>query len=194
MKKTAAFLFVLLLVLACPFAFGEIPKDTAAIAEEPDVAPVGPVRLNTPVDIPDYGTFTLLSLEYMDVFEYYYSWTNFSMGNDRSGVEADYILLRFDMLNTTVTGQDYAGEITDVVVTYKDKFPYEGFACQYNYDEGESAQLYPRKSGVTNVIGPLYMGHYALVCVLPNAVVNDKTGPLTVSFKLGGREAVYKVR
>lgn len=121
-----------------------------------------------------------------------------------SGTEAEFAWLKADVTNLQKTEDSFMNDIT-VKVIYDDEYEYDGWIRQFNYDYSKS-EVYRYKE--TSVIGwpvclspvdemsisPMYKGHYAFGCTLPNFVVEDKESPLRMIITIGGNTLTYNIR
>jgi len=166
------------------------PDDEAAEPTELD-----DMKLNEPVEIPGFGSVTIVDVGFVDSITYNRrEWNEWGSGfapqpKFESGLDAEYFLLRLDVLNATAKPVDYMKDLS-VTVTYKEVYIYTGFVYQYNYDQSKDIV----KSVGTNAIGMFYIGHYAIGCTLPNTVVTDKASPLKIVIQLGEHEITYNIR
>lgn len=137
--------------------------------------------------------------------------TNRAMGwwNDRcnfrgSGNEAEFAWLKADVQNLQKIGANFMNDIS-IKVIYDDEYEYNGWVRQFNYDYSKT-EIYRYKD--TTPIGwpvclspadempidPMYKGHYAFGCTLPNFIVEDRKSPLRMVIKLGENELTYNIR
>ena len=140
------------------------------------------MKINVPVEVEDFGTITPLVYEFVDTIDYEQGEWDRGGGKDgffKSGTEADYIILKLDILNTTFSSIDYTNDVT-VTVYYKDTYELNGFIYQINLDAGSYV-----KSNATKAIEPFYLGHYLFGCTLPNSIVNDQKSPLRMVINIG---------
>ena len=205
MKKIALLLVVMLLLGVAPMAYAEILGVTLISGPEAEAAParLDDMKQNVPAEIPNYATVTITSAEFFDEINYdSVGWGYTSGGINqywqyKSGEGADFFLLYMDILNVTAIPTNYTKSLS-VTVMYKDSFIYEGFVYQANYDLRANYRSFtgnfPFKNEATNEIGPFYVGHYAIGCTLPNAVINDKSSPLQMTIMLGEHEIIYNIR
>lgn len=111
-------------------------------------------------------------------------------------------MLRVDILNLQLSAVDFLKEATVKVVS-DDRYEFAGWVYQYDYDNkyyerNDKALADANLNYVINIadqfpINPMYTGHYAFGCTLPNAVVNAKT-PLRIEVVLPNMEFTYHVR
>ena len=112
-------------------------------------------------------------------------------------MEADFVILYLDIVNTGLEAHDYLAEapaysVPVVRVVYKDAYEYEGKAFQVNQD-WDSKGLAGVKTDLNFSIKPMYVGHYMFICKLPNAVVERKDS-LTMTFILDENAFTYTIR
>lgn len=122
-----------------------------------------------------------------------------------SGNETDFAWLKVDIINLQKIEANYTKDIV-VKVIYDDEYEYNGWVRQFNYDYSNS-EVYS-KNQEAGVIGwpvclspidemsikPMYKGHYAFGCTLPNAVVEDKDSPLRMEITVGDHKLTYNIR
>ena len=146
--------------------------------EEDEVSTLDDIVLEETIEIEDFAEF------YPEDF----------ITNDKvnaigeSGSTADYAILRIKLLNLQTKSVDFNTLLSDVQVTYKDKYKYEGWVKQRNPETGRTmttSYQYP--------IDPMYEGYYAIGCTLPNAVI-EGTESLVMTFKLGDYDVTYNIR
>lgn len=202
MKKFLAILVALLLVV-CSTAFAENAGVVIIPSEDESTAPVSldDMQIDVPAEVPNYGTLTCLSAGFSDTYDYFNDndwYDRVSAETKQSGVEADFVMLKLDILNTSTNAINYTEEISNIIITYKDKYQYVGYINQFNYDcvgyNKEDPTTVSRKNGVTCSVDPLYEGHYIILCYVPNAIVNDGKGELKISFSFGENQIIYYVR
>jgi hypothetical protein len=195
MKRMITLLMVLLIILCVVNAsaanMGVVTIGSGSDADA-EYASLDDMKLNVTVSIPNYGDITLLSIEYVDEYDEYYEWESGGFNDILSGADANILMLRFDILNTAVKTKDFAADIKDTVIIFRNNYQYAGYICQYNYDRDYPEQ--PMKSGITSTIDPMYIGHYVICCYLPNAIVSNTKDPLVITFTLSGHEVVYQVQ
>lgn len=163
------------------------------------------IKLESNIDIDGYATINPTSFEYVDFLNSYREgrhdcewgqWDSYQSGND-----ADYALLRMDIINLNTKGKNFL-ENCDVKVVFDDTYEYGGWFYQYNYDNGTiSSNPFANEQNVNIVIkdvdnftiDPMYAGHYCFGATLPNAVVNSKK-PLAMTITIDGNEITYNIR
>ena len=131
---------------------------------------------------------------------YYYTNSAFKT----SGNEAEFAWLKVVIQNLQKMPANFMGDIS-IKVIYDDEYEYNGWVRQFNYDYSKS-EIYRYKeatpigwpvclSPVDEMsISPMYKGHYALGCTLPNFIVEDKKSPLRMVIHLGEHELTYNIR
>ncbi|MBQ7545331.1 MAG: hypothetical protein IJT02_10365 [Synergistaceae bacterium] len=120
-----------------------------------------------------------------------------------SGQESDFAWLKADILNLQKEKTSFMKDIA-VNVIYNDEYEFDGWVRQFNYDYSK-AEIYVL--GETSIgwpvclspvdempIAPMYKGHYAFGCTLPNFVVEDKDSPLRMEITIGGHKLTYNIR
>ena len=121
-----------------------------------------------------------------------------------SGKEAEFAWLKSDILNLQKTASSFMTDIT-VKVIYNDEYEYNGWIRQFNYDYSKSELYRYQENGLIGwpvclspsdemPISPMYKGHYAFGCTLPNYVVQDKDSPLRMEITIGGHKLTYNIR
>ena len=121
-----------------------------------------------------------------------------------SGNESEFAWLKVDIQNLQKTAVGFMKNI-NIKVIYDDEYEYNGWVRQFNYDYSKS-EIY-RYKGTTPIgwpvclspidemsISPMYKGHYAFGCTLPNFIVEDKNSPLRMVIKLDEHELTYNIR
>ena len=133
-------------------------------------------------------------------FREYYVYASFK----ESGNEADYAWLKVEITNLQKIDATFMKDIT-VKVIYDDDYEYDGWIRQFNYDFSNSEiYRYQEKNTIgwpvclspaeEMAIKPMYKGHYAFGCTLPNSVVEDKTAPLRMVITMGNNKLTYNIR
>ena len=125
-------------------------------------------------------------------------------GFKMSGNEAEFAWLKVDVQNLQKMSFGFIKDIS-VKVIYDDEYEYDGWVRQFNYDYSNS-EIYRYKETTTigwpvclspvdeMSISPMYKGHYAFGCTLPNFIVEDRKSPLRMVIKLGEHELTYNIR
>lgn len=185
MKKAIALSLVLLLILSISSAFA---ADVGVLIiqgdQEDDVSDLlNDMQLTVPVSLPGYATVKITSCEFVGEINRRNSYAT-------SGIEAEFVYLRLDILNNTRKPIDFSKQLSTQVI-YRDDYIFEGIISFYDYDYSQNQAYF---DGDSAEIGILYEGHYGIRCLLPNAIVNDKIGPLKMVIKLGGHEMAYNIR
>jgi hypothetical protein len=103
--------------------------------------------------------------------------------------QADFAILRMDILNTTPEKKDYLKECS-VKVVFDDSIEYAGWCYQINEDLNAPQWI---DNSDNFVIDPYYAGHYVFGCTLPNAVFTSKK-PLRMEITIDGNEIIYNIR
>ena len=130
---------------------------------------------------------------------YHYVYCNWIV----SGQEAEFAWLKADIINLQKAKTNFMKDIA-VKVIYDDEYEYNGWVRQFNYDysnkeittKGETSIGWPVcLSPVDEMsIAPMYKGHYAFGCTLPNFVVEDKDSPLRMEITIGEHKLTYNIR
>ena len=171
------------------------------------------LKLDKEVEIDGYGIIKATEYKEEDVlYSYRQGYNSNGALAYKSGETADYVILKMDITNTSVKPKDFLEKAT-VVVVFDEKYEYQGFTRQFNYDNVYADELYlngnyswDTEAGVAldpkNVfidpadifsIEPMYEGYYLFGCTLPNKVVKG-TEPLSMKITLDGNEITYNIR
>ena len=116
-------------------------------------------------------------------------WSENQVVLNDSKTQADFAMLRMDILNKSGMPTDFIGKV-EVIVVFDDNTKFNGWVRQYDYDIDSAFPLNPADNFS---IDPYYVGHYVFGCTLPNAVVNSKD-PLRMEIKLDENELTYYIR
>ena len=217
MKKRMACLALALALLTGCMATGSAENMGVQViggpALETEPVSLDDLKLNTDVEIDNWGIINATAFEIQDSLGSYEAgyhkadsggWTYFEYY--QSGIEADFIVLYMDILNTALIDKDYLSDVA-VKVVYDDVYEYGGWAYQRNYDNSSStnSSLYSEADkGKQNIrfaiaktdqfpISPMYEGHYLFGCTLPNAIIESKK-PLKMIITIDGNEITYNIR
>ncbi|MBR6901042.1 MAG: hypothetical protein IKN30_03150 [Synergistaceae bacterium] len=122
-----------------------------------------------------------------------------------SGTDAEFAWLKVDVTNLQKQEVNLIRE-TKIKVIYDDEYEYDGWIRQFNYNYSKS-EVYSKnkEAGVIGwpvclspademAIQPMYKGHYAFGCTLPNFVVEDKDSPLRMEITMGENKLIYNIR
>lgn len=121
-----------------------------------------------------------------------------------SGEETDFAWLKVDITNLQKTDATFIKDIS-VKVIYDDEYEYDGWVRQFNYDFSKS-EIYRYQAKTTIgwpvclspvdeiAIKPMYKGHYAFGCTLPNSVIEDKSAPLRMVITMDDHKLTYNIR
>lgn len=169
-------LLAVMLVVAAVLSAGSV------FADDGEKMVVDDVKFGIAYKIKGFGVVTFTEFSFID-----------SMGvkdidHIRSGKEADFAYLKADIRNLAKKEAKFRGTMS-VKAVYDDEYDYPGFAGQFNYDRTGEVYLKDEFS-----IGPMYTGHYAFFCTLPNFVVQDKSAPLRMIITINGHEFTYNIR
>ena len=205
MKKVYVVLSLVLVLCLCNSAFAEGMGVQVIGGPDTETEPVSldDVKLNTPAQAEGQFTFKATSFEYVDYLLYYKEGahnTDYHYDGEAqytSGADAEYAILRADVMNEKFSDIDFIKDCT-VVVYFDDTYQYAGWVYQYNYNNGDGNNRGGGNVRVVNpkdnfAIGPMYEGHYAFGCTLPNAVVSSKK-PLRMVITIDGNEITYHIR
>ena len=190
MKKKFLVLLTLLVLLCTGSAQAQNAEDNQSLGS---------------VDFADYATITFTSFAFCDDIPYVdKAWSEVvsfpfnSPKRDRwdrdsryySGGDAEYALLQVDIVNLTINPQNYKEAMSSIIFVYKDTYEFEGTLYQYN------ANTYPDRiqTVATKNVDPMYEGHFAIVCMLPNAVVKDTASPLKVEIEMADHQIIHHIR
>lgn len=146
------------------------------------------LKMNEEAVIDGWGNLTITSCSFEDILKKYDK-GGWSDGYYSSGTEADYLLIRMDITNTTVKSKNFLSNV-EVKVIYDQDYEYAGWFYQYDYNKDNNRVIH---SDNIFSIDPMYAGHYVFGCALPNAIVNSKK-PLQMIITIGGNEITYNVR
>lgn len=162
--------------------------------------------LGEAVEVDYWGTITATACKYVDGLHQYAQGRN-DVGVSRfafeSGIEAEYLLLQCDIVNTTAQTQDYLAQC-EVKAVINDDAEFAGWCWQYNWSNGTEDYGWGELNGIQNkevvidkadqfAIDPWYTGHYVFGCTLPNAAVESEL-PLRLEINIGGNEITYHIR
>lgn len=161
---------------------------SAALAESDDFryAALTDFRLGEVMVIDGYGAFTGVSC---DVADSYRSVRGMNSYPHESGAEADFLILKMDVLNTMTVEKDFLVN-AKVKAVFSGAYEYEGWAAQCDYDIRDDRVVDPTQQFP---IKPMYKGHYWFGCELPNAVL-ESTAPLALIITIDNYELIYNVR
>ncbi len=116
-------------------------------------------------------------------------WSENQVVLNESKTQADFAMLRVDILNKSGGTTDFIEKV-EVIVVFDDNAKFNGWVRQYDFDVSEDK---PLNTADNFSIDPYYIGHYVFGCTLPNTVVNSKD-PLRMEIKLGENELTYYIR
>ena len=202
-------LVIAMLILMIPFgALAEMGVQIIG-GSETEAVSLDDMKLNVEATIDEYAIINLTECTFVDEIGYYEQGKpriiNSHDRSYKSGTEAEYLILRADIINLATTTRNFL-QNCEVIALYDDVYQYAGWCYQYNYNYGTDG--YDRgpvgSSNQQNFkwvidhadefsIGPMYEGHYCFGCSLPNTVVNSKA-PLKMVISLDGNEITYKIR
>lgn len=179
-------LLILSMLLGCSVAMAEMGVQVIGGPDtETEPVSLDDFKLNVDAEIDGYAVLFGTEFNYINEFKHHPSWTStYSSGN-----EAEFAMLRIDILNTTMKPKDYLASYS-VKVVYDDVYEYGGWAYQYDFDQSKTTVLDLNEQFA---IEPMYQGHYVFGCTLPNAVVNSKK-PLRMEITIDGNEITYNIR
>lgn len=164
------------------------------------------------VEIEDYAIVKPTEFGFFDSLGYYNkgsrdigAYGSMYGGYYYSESEAEFAILRVDLTNTAIEAKDFLKNCS-VKVVFNDKYEYEGWSYQSNYDKfannnyyrleedkGKQNKRYAINSGEQFAINPMYVGHYIFGCTIPNTIV-ESTKPLKMIITIDGNELTYNIR
>lgn len=207
MKKYFVMMLAVMLVFASVSAMAmDMGVQVIGGSFESQTVSLDDMQLETAAEIEGWGTITLTECKFEDLLHQYKQGKTTVEGNwnrFESGVEADYLILKANILNTTNASKDYLKDCT-VKVVFNDDAEFAGWSWQYNWDNKTKDYDWDELNGIQNKefvidatdqfdINGWYEGHYCFGCTLPNAVVNG-TAPLRMEITIGGNELTYNIR
>ncbi|MBQ4514912.1 MAG: hypothetical protein II969_18105 [Anaerolineaceae bacterium] len=151
-----------------------------------DKASMDNLKLGKDVKIYGWGILQPTSFEFIDNFRAYDMWSKYG---GPSSYDSDYAFLKMDITNTALTGKNYL-EDYNVECIFDYNYIYGGFARQYDLNKSKDA-VFGKDESFT--IMPMYQGHYAFGCALPNAVINSEK-PLRLEINIDGNILTYHIR
>lgn len=171
-----------------------------------ETASLDDLQIGVAAEAESWGTVTITDCRFQDVLYQYKEGKHEVAGNwncFNSGNEADYLIVKLDILNNTKAERDYLSNI-EVKAVFMDDVEFAGWSYQYNWDNGIKDKEWEDLNGIQNkefvidpadqfAIMPYYIGHYCFGCTLPNTVVTSKE-PLRLEVKIDGNELTYNVR
>lgn len=209
MKKILSLLLVLSMLLSASAALAEGMGVQVIGGPETETEPVSldDLKLNAEAEIEGYAKVTLTSFEFVDMLGYYDAGEH-DLFYDKenmysSGAEAEFAILKVDILNTAPTNKNFLNAC-EVKAVFDEVYEYGGWCHQYNWNNIVNESTGYLNRGMQNTtwviakddwfeIGPMYSGHYAFGVTLPNAVVNSKA-PLKLIIIIDGNEITYNIR
>ena len=165
------------------------------------------------VEIEDYAIVKPTEFGFFDSLGYYNkgsrdigAYGSMYGGYYYSESEAEFAILRVDLTNTAIEAKDFLKNCS-VKVVFNDKYEYEGWSYQSDYDKyadngeyyrleedkGKQNKRYAINRGDQFAISPMYIGHYIFGCTLPNTIV-ESTKPLKMIITIDGNELTYNIR
>ena len=216
MKKTLVITVMLLAVLTLCFAANN-SMGVKALGDKTAAEKVSVDNLvvDKEVEIEDYAIVKPTEFGYFNYLGFYnegfnspgggYSWDS-TCWHSNSGNEAEFAILRVDLTNLALEAKDFLKNCS-VKVVFNDKYEYEGWLYQSNYNNSSYNGMYyylEEDNGNQNkrfaidpkdqfAISPMYVGHYIFGCTLPNAIV-ESTKPLKMIITIDGNELTYNIR
>ena len=148
-------------------------------AEEETVS-LDDVKLNTDIEIDNYG---ILNFESCETRDYVYIG-----GDNSSGQEAEYLILKMTLINTDTKERSFMQDVS-VKVVYDEVYEYAGWARQTRDFISNGGH----KADSDTKIGALYKGYFIFGCTLPNYIFTTDR-PLRMEIEMDGNEFTYYVR
>ena len=196
MKKLVALILILTVLTAVAQAaelgVQLITPETNMTAE---TVSLDDIKLNASVSVYGFGSIMPTAYSVQNNLVKYRKGSN-STDTINSGHEADFVILKMDITNTTATPKNYLAD-AEVKVVFDDTFEFIGWCYQYNWDRSNGDTKYSSNYVLSTEdnfnINPWYMGHFCFGCTLPNTVIESKA-PLRLEIKIGGNEITYNIR
>ena len=159
--------------------------------QESEQISVDDIQLEKAIEITDCGIFLPQRFEFVDSFEQEAQPSAVYNKTYESGAEAEYAMLYMDITNLKTTAQEYLSK-SKVSVLFDEKYEYEGWSYQQNYDINNGDQIVILPDHIF-AIEPMYVGHYVFGCTLPNAVIESKA-PLKMKIEIDENAFIYNIR
>ena len=195
MKKRIAIAMILSMILPTCVAFAGDANDPMAVTlisgpeeEEAEQVSLDDVQTDKEIEIEGFGNITFTSFNYVNSNRLYNPDDTWA----KSGEEADFACLYYDILNTNVKDKDYLANV-EVKAIYADDYEYGGWCFQIDYDWHRDYWVGHENENHAFSISPMYSGHYVAGVTLPNAVINGK-GELKMIITIDGNEMTYYIR
>lgn len=191
MKRTIAILLIATMCLASIFADDGLGVQVIGgknKASEP--ISLEDVKLNVEVEIDGLGIIKPTEYTTYNSFSVYSKGSTYYTESQRSGEEADHVVFRMDITNTTKEEKNYLSNCSVKVSFDNDEYIFGGKAYQLDYDVSKGT---PRNPQDNFPIAPMYQGHYWFACTLPNAIMNSEK-PLSMTITIDGNEITYNIR
>ena len=207
MKKMLACLIAVVLWLVPLGAFAEMGVQIIGGGEmSSDTVSLDDMQTGAAAEVDGWGTITLTDCKFQDELYQYKEGKHEVAGNwnvFKSGEEADYLVVKLDILNNTKAERNYLSDV-EVKAVFMDDVEFAGWSYQYNWDNGVKNSDWGELNGIQNkemvisaadqfAIMPFYIGHYCFGCTLPNTVVTSSE-PLRLEVKIDGNELTYNLR
>ena len=197
MKKWLVIMVALLLSVSMTAQAAELGVQIiGGQTEAAETVSLDDIKIDVPVDIYGFGMINPSSYTVQDKLYRYRKGSKSGSDTYNSGNEAEYVLLKMDITNTTSTPKNYLADV-EIKVVFQDNFEFAGWCYQYNWDNSSGDKKYSANYVIhpedNYSIDPWYVGHYCFGCTLPNAVVDSKA-PLRMEIKIGGNEITYNIR
>lgn len=191
MKRTIAMLVIATLCLASILADDGLGVQVIGGKKKTsDPVSLEDVKLNVEVEVDGLGIIKPTEYTTYDYFSVFSKGSTYYNDGQRSGAEADYVVFRMDITNTTKEEKNYLSNCSVRVSFDNDEYIFGGKAYQLDYDISEKT---PRNPQDNFPIAPMYQGHYWFACTLPNAIMNSEK-PLSMTITIDGNEITYNIR
>ena len=206
MKKTlVSLLMVIAITLSCYAADNSMGIQMIG-GPGVDTTPVSldNMKVGETVTIDGYGRITITEVGTIDIIDYYQQgkrnigdWGNDNRRRENSGVEAEFYIVKMDIVNLSLQPTNFLKNCT-VVATYDDVYKFGGWCHQFNWNNTFGYGTDTNKKAYIDdadqfEISPMYAGHYIFGVTLPNAVI-EADEPLSIVINIGGNELTYVVR
>lgn len=154
------------------------------------------IKIDDTATIPLCAEITPTDFSYADILKYW-SYNGTGLGSYESGTTAEYACLKVTIMNLKVKPMSIYKALSDVVLTYDDKYQYSGWVYQYDTDPWMADYDLMDESVMEKKdympIGPLFEGYFVIGGTIPNTVVNSER-PLRLEFTLDGNAVTYHIR
>ena len=191
MKRTIAMLLIATLCLASILADDGLGVQVIGGKKKTsDPVSLEDVKLNVEVEVDGLGIIKPTEYNTYNSFSVFSKGSTNYRDTQSSGAEADYVVFRMDITNTTKEEKNYLSNCSVRVSFDNDEYIFGGKAYQLDYDIRNDI---PRNPQDNFPIAPMYQGHYWFACTLPNAIMNSEK-PLSMTVTIDGNEITYNIR